>query len=148
MKKYIVFTFVLFLSVFSFGCTKKEKHLSDLEIIKDRGYVIVGVKEDAPPFGYYDKDGALRGIDIDLAKSISQEIFQTDSEDRIEFVLVNSRNRISKLNSKEVDMLVATMSVNDKRRLVIDFSTPYFVANQKLMVKSDSKITNINYFNK
>lgn len=148
MKKYIVLFLILIFSAFSFGCTKKEKHLNDLETIKQRGYIIAGVKGDSPPFGYHDKDGILIGVDIEIVKSIAQEIFDEPTEDRIQYVLVEPQNRISKLNTKEVDILVATLSINPKRRLVLDFSIPYFVASQKLMVKKDSKITNLNYFNK
>ena len=39
------------------------------------------------------------------------------------------------------------MSINDKRRLIINFSTPYFSTTQKLMVKKDSKINHLQYFN-
>ena len=148
MKKYIVVTFIFFLSFLFCGCVKKEKELNDLEVIKDRGYLIVGVKNDSPPFGYYDKNKKLVGIDIDIAKSIAEEIFHESSDAYIKFVPVTPRNRISKLNTKEVDILVATMSVNSKRRLVMEFSTPYFVASQKIMVKKTSEIANLHYFNK
>jgi len=130
----------------SYGCLKKEPELNDLETIIKRGYIIAGVKEDSPPFGYY-KDSKLQGIDIEIAKGIAKSIFNSDSPSNIQFVKVNPQNRISKLNSKEVDILVATMSINEKRKLVINFSKPYFTASQKLMVRKNSKISHINYFN-
>ena len=131
------------------GCKKDEKKPTDLEIIKNRGYIIVGVKEDSYPFGFKDDKNTRKGIDIEIAKEIAKEIFNTESEyGKIEFVDVNAQNRISKLNSKEVDILVATMSVNEKRKMVIDFSMPYFVTSQKIMTKPTSKISHLNYFNK
>ena len=148
MKKYITFTFLLITSFFLLcGCSKKDKELNDLDVIKERGYLIVGVKNDSPPFGFY-KDGKLVGIDIDIARAISQAIFKTDSYGHIEFVAVNPQNRIAKLNSKEVDILVATMSINDKRKLIMKFSMPYFVTSQKIMIRKTSKISGLNYFNK
>jgi len=147
MKKYIGFILILLLAFFLCGCSKKEKKLTDLEVIKKRGYLIAGVKEDSPPFGYY-KDGKLQGIDIEIAKSIANSIFKNNYPDNIKYIKVTAQDKISKLNSKEVDILVAIISVNDKRKLVIDFSEPYFVANQKIMVRKDSKITNILHFNK
>lgn len=148
MKKYIVFTFVLMLSFLFCSCVKKEKELNDLEVIKKRGYIIVGVKTDSPPFGYYDKNKKLVGIDIDIAKNIASEIFHETSDAYIKFVPVTPQNRISKLNTKEVDVLVATMSVNEKRKLVMNFSMPYFITSQKIMVKKTSQIPNLYYFNK
>ena len=147
MKKYIFFLVTIFLFCFLVsGCNKSTAPQDDLSIIKERGYLIVGVKNDSPPFGYY-KNKKLVGIDIKLAKEIANSIFKNSSPDNIKYVIVNPQNRILKLNSKEVDILVATMSVNEKRKLVLDFSLPYFVANQKLLVRQGSKITNLQYFN-
>lgn len=153
MKKNRVFKFILILFLFfNFlilsGCSIKKEKLSDLDIIKQRGYIIIGVKSDSPPFGYYDKDNKLVGLDIEISKKIAQYVFDDSSPDKYKLVTVSPQNRISKLNSKEVDVLVATMSVNDKRKLVIDFSSPYYMINQKIMVKKNSKINNIQYFNK
>jgi len=149
MKKYIAFTFLLFLTFFLCGCSDKKHDLSDLEKIKKRGYLIVGVKGDSPPFGYYDKNGYLAGIDIELAKQIANNIFRDEplNKKNIELVEVTAQNRFLKLNNKEVDMLVAIISVNEKRKLIIDFSAPYFTASQKIMVNKESKISHLQYFN-
>ena len=148
MKKYTLLIIILFFSLFFFsGCINKNTNISDLEAIKNRGYLIVGVKTDSPPFGYY-KNKNLQGIDILIAQYIADNIFGFESPQNIKYVSVNAQNRIEKLNSKEVDILVATMSINDKRKLVVDFSVPYFVANQKIMVAKNSKITGLNYFNR
>ena len=129
------------------GCSKKEKELNDLQVVKERGYLIAGVKNDSPPFGFY-KDNKLSGIDIDIARAIAKNIFKNDEYGAVEFIPVNAQNRISKLNAKEVDILVATMSVNNKRKLIMNFSTPYFVTSQKIMIRKTSKISNLQYFNK
>ncbi len=148
MKKYIFLIIILLFSAFIMsGCINKKDRTSDLETIKNRGYLIVGVKTDSPPFGYY-KNNELQGIDVQLSQYIADSIFGFESPQNIQFVPVNAQNRIEKLNSKEVDILVATLSVNEKRKLVVDFSVPYFVASQKLMVAKNSKIAGLNYFNK
>ena len=148
MKKYIVLILILFVSFFMFGCSKKKEEPTDLQVIKNRGYIIVGTKTDSPPFGFYNKEGNLVGLDIDIAYAIAERVFGDKSPANIKFVPVTAQDRISKLSRKEVDILVATMSVNNKRKLVIDFSTPYFVANQKILVRKTSKITTLSYFNK
>ena len=148
MKKYIALTLIFLVSFFLFGCAKKEEKPDDLKIIKDRGYIIVGVKNDSPPFGFYNKKKHLVGLDVDIANEIAAHIFKEKSPANVKFVEVNAQNRIAKLNSHEVDILVATMSVNDKRKLIMNFSMPYFVASQKLMVRKTSKITHLQYFNK
>lgn len=147
MKKYIALTLILFISFFLFGCSKKKEDLNDLDTIKKRGYVIIGVKTDSPPFGFYDEKNRLVGFDIDIAYEIAQRIFNNNSPSNVEFVPVSTQNRISKLNSGEVDILVATMSINNKRKLILDFSAPYFAANQKLLIRKTSNIKHLQYFN-
>lgn len=149
MKKYIILTLTLiFIGILFCGCGKKQETPSDLDIIKQRGYLIVGVKTDSPPFGYYNKKKVLVGVDIEIANEIANYIFNNDSPGNIKYVSVTPQNRIYKLNSKEVDILVSTMSINEKRKLIMNFSVPYFAANQKIMIKKTSKISGLQYFNK
>ena len=141
MKKYIVFIGVfVFCSLIFCGCFKEEKKPSDMDLIKEKGYITVGVRNDAYPFGYKNSKNERCGLDIEIAQEIAKQIFNAYDYGIIRYV--------DKLNSKEIDILVATMSVNEKRKLVIDFSTPYFVTSQKIMVRGDSKISHLNYFNK
>ena len=146
MKKYTVLLIIFLLSFLMCGCTKKDKHLNDLETIKKRGYIIAGVKADSPPFGYFDNN-IRKGIDIEIVKEIASAIFKDNPEGHIQFENVDAQNRISKLNAKEVDILVATVSVNEKRKLVIDFSKPYFMTGSKLLVRNNSNISTLQYFN-
>mgnify|MGYP003295248316 CR=1 FL=1 len=52
-------------------------------------------------------------------------------------------DRIMKLSSNEVDMVIATMSITPQRQRIVDFSIPYHTTGQVMMVKSDSKITTL-----
>lgn len=148
MKKYTVLILIFFTAFFMFGCAKKKEQPNDLEIIKNRGYLIVGVKTDSPPFGFYNNKNKLVGLDIDIAYEIANGIFKKNSPENVQFVKVTPQDRISKLNSGEVDLLIATMSINKKRKLILNFSTPYFVANQKILVRKTSNISHLQYFNK
>ena len=148
MKKYIVLILIFFASFFLFGCTKKKEELNDFQAVKERGYLIVGVKTDSPPFGFYNDENKLVGLDIDIAHVVAERIFNKKSPANVMFVSVNPQNRISVLNSGEVDVLIATMSINSKRKLILEFSKPYFVANQKILVRKTSKINHLPYFNK
>jgi len=139
-----IFCCLIFLIFLITGCGKKQtepEFISDLQIIKDRNELIVGVREDTKPFGYRDKEGNLQGIDIELAKDIAQYIL--GDRNKVKFITVNAENRIEKLNSKEVDILVATMTITSQRLRVVDFSQTYYVAGQALMVRSKSDITSL-----
>lgn len=137
MKKLI--SLLLFLCLFLCGCnlnTDKSEQMDTLRVIKKRNKVIIGVRDDTAPFGFRDKSGNLTGFDIDLARIITK--YLVDSEDKVQFVPVTASNRIMKLNSGEVDMLIATMSTTWQRWQLVDFSTPYFVAGQAIMVKKSN----------
>ena len=112
--------------------------------IYQRDKIIIGVRDDAPPFGFRDKDGNLTGYDIDLAKIIAGNIL--GNENKVEFVPVTASNRIMKLNSGEVDILIAVMSVTNQRQQILNFSIPYYIAGQAILVKSSSKATSLSDF--
>jgi len=109
-----------------------------LQDIKARGKLIVGVKTDFPPFGFMDETGTHKGFDIDLAKVLGRELF--GNEEAVEFIAVTTEDRISILNSRKVDILAATMTINEERKKVVDFSSPYFISGQLILVPKKSKI--------
>ena len=87
-----------------------------------------------------DKKGVNKGFDIDIAKAISKELF--GSEKAVQFVPVTSGNRIAFLTSRKVDIIVATFTITEERKREVDFSAPYFITGQLILVRGDSKITN------
>lgn len=143
MKK-IILCFLLFCLIFT-GCSKKEAPKIDtLGQILKRDKLIVGVRNDAAPFGFIDRKGKLIGYDIDLAHIIAKDIL--GNEEKVEFVPVTASNRIMKLNSGEVDILIATMSITEQRQQILDFSMPYYIAGQAILTKSSSKATSLRDF--
>ncbi len=144
IKKF--FSCLILLSLFlTSGCSKEEKDNDLLTQIKDRGRLIVGVKYDSRPFGYVDENGRLKGFDIDLAHMIARQLL--GNEKKVSFKQVNQHNRISKLNSGEVDMIIATMSITPQRESVVAFSVPYYITGQSLLVRKTSPIRAIGELN-
>ena len=136
---------ILLLMCFIFcGCGTK-KHANDFKTIKKRGRIIVGVRSDTRPFGYRDINGNMQGFDIDLARSIAKHIFADSGA--VEFVPVTAENRMSMLTSEKVDIVIATMSITDQRRMIVDFSQPYYVAGQAILVRNNQNIASIRQLN-
>ena len=140
MKRLVLFLCIFSVFIFS-GCTNQEKKLSTLEKIKKEGKITVGVKVDSKPFGY-EQNGELKGFDIDLAYLIAKKLTKKLNPE-VEFVKLASSDRIYALNSGEVDMIIATMSITPQRNVLVNFSRPYYVAGQALMVKNKSNIKDV-----
>jgi polar amino acid transport system substrate-binding protein len=130
-----LFLFLGVLSVFSFG----DGIAGTLQDVKARGKLIVGVKTDFPPLGFLDNKGVNKGFDIDIAKALSKELF--GNEDAVEFVSVTSENRIAFLISGKVDLIAATLTITEERKKQVDFSIPYFITGETILVRADSEIT-------
>jgi len=104
------------------------------------GKIKVGTKFDQPGFGLKGLDGKLAGFDVEVAKIIAGAMGV--KPDSIEWVESPSKLREELIEKGTVDMVVATYTINDKRKLRVTFAGPYYVAGQLLMVKSDNtKIT-------
>jgi ABC-type amino acid transport substrate-binding protein len=110
-----------------------------LQDVKARGKLIVGVKTDFPPFGFLDNKGVNKGMDIDIAKALSKELF--GHEKAAEFVTVTSDNRIPLLASGKIDLLAATLTITEERKKQVDFTNPYFITGETILVRADSNIT-------
>lgn len=125
-------------SVLLSGCTNKNEKPDKLAQIRQNNKLTVGVKFDTKPFGYIDKTGELKGYDIDLARQIAK--FILNDENKVEFIQVTPQNRIITLNSGQIDMVIATMTITKQREDVVDFSQPYFIAGQAILVKNSTNI--------
>ena len=107
--------------------------------VKARGRLIAGVRTDLPPFGFLDKNGSIKGIDIDIARTLAKRFFGKD--DAVEFVAVAKANGTSFLNERRVDVLLGGMIIGQLPKEVIDFSAPYFESGHLILARSDSRIS-------
>jgi len=105
---------------------------STLEVVKKRGKLIAGVKTDFPPFGTIDASGRNVGFDVDVAHRFAQALF--NDANQVELVAVTSGNRIPFLQSGKIDIIIATVTITDERRQVVEFSEPYFLSGSLLLV--------------
>ncbi len=109
--------------------------------IQGRGRMIVGVKYDQPGFGQRNPtNNQIEGFDVEIGKLMAVGIFGgtvADLGPKVEFVEAVSRNREPFIQNGTVDIVVATYTINDARKQVVDFAGPYFIARQDIMVKSD-----------
>jgi len=100
--------------------------------LKSAGKVTVGTKFDQPLFGLKYLEGKPEGFDVEIAKLIAGEM--GIAADNISWVETVSANREPFIQQGKVDFVVATYTINDKRKQVVDFAGPYYEAGQDIMV--------------
>jgi glutamate transport system substrate-binding protein len=105
---------------------------STMAELAEAGSITVGTKFDQPLFGLVGPDGVPVGFDVEIAKIIASEL--GISEENIEWVETISANREPFIQDGQVDIVVATYTINDERKEIVDFAGPYFEAGQMIMV--------------
>src|SRR5215468_5726638 len=104
--------------------------------IRARDEIVVGVKEDFPPYGFRTTDGQITGIEADLAKDLASRL---GVKLRLEPVRTSNREQI--LNDGKVDVLIATMVISVERARVVGFiDPPYYAGGLGGLARSDAGI--------
>jgi ABC-type amino acid transport substrate-binding protein len=112
-----------------------------LDAIRSRGVLRVGVKADAPPFGYVTPDGRRAGFEVDLARLFARVLFGDDT--RVEFVTMTTATRFTALETGRVDLVLATITLTGERRRLAELSAPYFVSGSLLLVAGSSPVAGV-----
>lgn len=94
-----------------------------LEDIQEAGKIVVGVKQDYRPWGYLDSSGNIVGLEIDLAQDVADRLGV-----ELELVPVVGSNRMEFLQQGRIDLIIATMGDNPKRREVVGMVEPNYYA--------------------
>lgn len=108
---------------------------STMARLSDQGSITVGTKFDQPLFGLMGPDGVPVGFDVEIATIIAGELGIAPED--IVWKETVSQNRETFIADAQVDIVVATYTINDTRKEVVDFAGPYYVAGQSLMVRAD-----------
>ena len=138
LKRIAVFAAVGVLAAVLAGCggapekkdaTKEPAKESAADAIKKKGKLVVGTATGYYPFEMADKNGKLVGFDIEVANALGKELGV-----EIEFQNYAFSGLIPALQAKKVDLVIAGMTITDKRKEVVDFSDTYFKSGQAMLV--------------
>lgn len=105
---------------------------SDLDYIKSKGKLVIGVTEFAPMD--YKKEGSEEwiGFDADLAKAFAKSLGV-----EAEIVLIDWNNKIFDLNAKTIDCVWNGMTLTDDVMAAMETSKPYCKNAQVIVVPAD-----------
>jgi polar amino acid transport system substrate-binding protein len=116
---------------------------STMAKIQANGHLVVGVDQNTFLFGYRNpQTNTLGGFDIEMARAVAKAIF--GDPDKIVFKAITSAQRITMLQKHQVDMVARTFTITCARLRQVSFSTVYYQAARKVLVRGDSKATGIN----
>jgi polar amino acid transport system substrate-binding protein len=132
MKVHLV---LKYLSIFSFfmAVTSYGARLEDTLLkIQKRGELRVGLEAGYLPFEMRDKRGKIIGFDIDLAKLMAKSM-------GVKLKVVNTEwdGIIPALLTDKFDIIMGGMTITPARNMKINFSDPYIVIGQTMIIKKE-----------
>lgn len=134
IKNFVLGSFV---AGFSLAMTLSPALADELQDIKSKGVLVVGVKADYLPFGYLSPTGENVGIEPDMAADIAKRLGV-----KVQFVTVVAANRIQFLQQGKINLLIATMNDTPERAKLVDIIHPdYYASGYNVMVPKTVKLT-------
>jgi ABC-type amino acid transport substrate-binding protein len=135
---------IFLLSIAAATCGSVMAASTVLDSIKAGGPLLIGHRESSVPFSYLDQ-GKPIGYAVDLCLKIAESIKRKAglANMKIEFVPVNSANRVTMVESGKVHLECGSTTNNAERRQKVAFTIPHFITGARLLVRSDSTITRI-----
>jgi polar amino acid transport system substrate-binding protein len=115
---------------------------STMAAIVARGWLVAGVNQNAYRVGHRDPEtGDLVGFEIDIVRAIARALF--GDPNRVKFAAIDASDREAALRDGRVDVVVRTMTMTCAAWRNVDFSTEYYTAHQRLLVRRESEVTEI-----
>ncbi|MGG3626049.1 basic amino acid ABC transporter substrate-binding protein [Bacillus gobiensis] len=136
MKK-ITFGSLIFILAFSLllsACGTQSNSGAEGEKNGDNKTLRVVTDANYAPFESMDK-GEVVGFDIDFVKAVAEEAGYAVKIESVGWDPV-----FAELQSKSADLGVSAITINDDRKKTYDFSVPYFLSTQKILVPENSDI--------
>jgi polar amino acid transport system substrate-binding protein len=107
---------------------------SPLQAIQQRGVLVVGVKKDVPLWGLLNPaTGDLEGLEVDLAKDLASQLGV-----KLQLEGVLTANRLGWLESRRVDVLIATVANTPERHSQMTMVSPNYHASGTSVVARKS----------
>jgi len=96
----------------------------------------IGTEGAYPPFNYFTADGKLAGFDIEIGHALCEKL-----KANCTFVAQDWDGIIPALLAGKYDVIIASMFITEKRKEMVDFTTPYQKSAMTFVTPKDSKLT-------
>lgn len=141
LKKFLVAFLSLLLIVVAAGCSQDtasptQQAPSMIDKVKEKKKLVIGTGVAYLPFEMKDKQGNFVGYDADMGRAIGKAL-NVD----VEFKQMKFSGLIPALQTGDIDMAIAAMTIRGDRALTVSFSNPYFSTGQVIMVNKNDTAT-------
>ncbi|MCK5489244.1 MAG: transporter substrate-binding domain-containing protein, partial [Gemmatimonadetes bacterium] len=104
-----------------------------LDRIVETSTLRVGMSGSQPPFNMKARDGALMGLEVDLANALAAAM-------KVELQLVEKpfADLLPALEAGEVDMVLSGMTITADRSRSVSFVGPYVISGKSILTKSST----------
>lgn len=116
--------------------SSSEKTPSTIAKIQANKKVVIGTAPGYLPFEMKDVQGNFVGYDIDIGTAIAEALGVS-----VEFKQYEFSGLIPALQTGDIDMIIAAMTIRGDRALAVSFSNPYYATGQVLMVSGNDTTT-------
>ena len=131
MRRFLLAFFALCLSASTAGA-------ATLDTITQRGSVRIGYITDEAPFSSSKPGADPMGYAIDLCGKVADEIERQVPQLKREYIELTLANGFDAVKNGQVDLLCGAITVNLKRREIVDFSQPIFLTGATALLRKDS----------
>jgi len=125
MKKLAILLVILLLAFTVIGCSSDDKDADKV--------LRVGMELKYPPFETIDSNGNPEGVSVLMAESLGEYLGR-----EVEIIDTAYASLIPALESGNIDIIISSMTINEKRMEVVDFSDPYTTSQLMMLVHKDS----------
>lgn len=123
----------LFAALLIAGCGgRTDETASTMRRVSSAGVMRVGFEGTYPPFNFLNEQKQYDGFDVDIAREIAKRLGV-----KAEFVATQFEGLIGGLQADKWDIVIAQMSVTDKRQAQVDFTDPYVVTGGVIIIRQD-----------
>lgn len=105
---------------------------SDIQYIKDKGTMIIGITEYAPM--NYKENGEWTGFDTEFAEAVCQKLGVKAEF----FLLADWDGKLNELNAKTIDVVWNGMTITENLKKGMDISNPYVLNEQVVVCKAEN----------
>src|SRR6056297_608376 len=114
---------------------EEPKEETKLDKIKEKGVIVLGTAADYPPYEFHKEingEDHIVGFDIEIAKAFAEDLGV-----ELEIKDMKFEGLIAALVADNIDFIVAGMVPKPERAEVVDFSMPYYQAEQSILIKAE-----------